>query len=89
MDTTQNKQVFSTDNFALAIFLKTQNCNLLHIDKKDSRHASFDFEDTVERKKLTQEFWEGKGLVEPRAFYTSQRELKTLLYDDSYVGKSE
>lgn len=88
MDTTQNKAVFSTDNFALAIFLKTQNCNLLHIDKKDSRHASFDFEDTTERKKLTQDFWEGKGLVEPRLFCSIQKELKSFLYDNSYPVKT-
>lgn len=88
MDTTQNKPVFSTDNFALAIFLKTQNCNLLHIDKNDSRHASFVFENTTEIEKLTQNFWEGKGLIEPRLFYSTQKELKSFLYDNSYPVKT-
>lgn len=85
---TQNKPVFSTDNFALATFLKTKECNLLHITKNDPRHSTFDFEDTQEREKLTQDFWEGKALVEPRSFYANQRELKTLLYDSSYPAKT-
>jgi len=88
MNTAQNKPVFSTDNFSLAIFLKTKSCNLLHITKNDSRHATFDFEDTSEREKLTRDFWKGKGLVEPRSFYNNQKELKTLLYDRSYSGGS-
>lgn len=84
MSTKQSKSVFSTDNFALAIFLKTKSCRLLGITKKDYRHAIFNFDNTPEREKLTQDFWEGKGLVEPRSFYNNQRELKTLLYDNSY-----
>lgn len=85
MDTGQNKKlIFSTDNFALAVFLKTKSCRLLHISKDNPRHAIFNFEDTPERKRHTQDFWEGKGLVEPRSFYANQRELKTLLYDSSY-----
>lgn len=87
MNTPQNKPVFSTDNFALAIFLKTKSCNLLHITKNDFRHATFDFEDNLKREKLTRDFWEGKGLVEPRSFYGNQKELKTLLYDRSYLGE--
>lgn len=87
MNTTQNKPVFSTDNFSLAIFLKTKSCTLLHVTKKDFRHATFDFEDNPEREKLTRDFWEGKGLVEPRSFYSNQKELKTLLYDSSYSGE--
>lgn len=85
---TQNKPVFSTDNFCLATFLKTKECNLLHITKTDLRHATFDFEDTPERERLTQDFWERKGLVEPWAFYSTQRELKSLLYDNSYPTKT-
>lgn len=89
MNTKQfSKPVFSTDNFALAAFLKTRLCNCLHISKDNPRHAIFHFEDNPEREKLTQEFWGEKALVEPRSFYNSQRELKTLLYDDSYPIKT-
>ena len=84
MNTKQHKPVFSTDNFPLAVFLKTKFCIYLRISKDNPRHATFHFEDTPERKKLTQDFWEGKGLVEPRTYYNNQRELKTLLYDNSY-----
>jgi len=87
MNTAQNKHIFSTDNFALAVFLKTKSCKYLNISKENPRHATFHFEDTPERERLTNEFWEGKGLVEPRSFYNNQRELKTLLYDSSYTTK--
>lgn len=87
MNTKQPKSIFSTDNFPLAVFLKTKKCIYLHISKENPRHATFHFEDTPKRERLTQDFWEGKGLVEPRSFYNNQRELKTLLYDNSYSVK--
>lgn len=82
-----NKPTFSTDNFALAVFLKTKQCKYLRISKDNPRHSIFHFEDTPEREKLTNDFWEGTALVEPRTFYNNQRELKTLLYDNSYTTK--
>lgn len=88
MNTTQNKPVFSTDNFALAVFLKTKECRLLHISKDNPQHSVFHFEDSLERKKLTGDFWEGKGLIEPRLFYSTQKELKSFLYDNSYPVKT-
>lgn len=84
MNTKQHKPVFSTDNFPLAVFLKTKMCIYLHISKENPRHATFYFEDTPEREKLTNDYWQGKALVEPKAYYNNQRELKTLLYDSSY-----
>lgn len=82
------KPIFSTDNFGLATLLKTKACNLLHISKDNPRHAIFHFEDTPEREKLTNDYWEGKALVEPKSYYSNQRELKTLLYDSSYPTKT-
>ena len=87
MLTEQPKPIFSTDNFALAVFLKTKSCKCLQISKDNPRHATFHFEDNPERERLTAEFWQGTALVEPRAFYNNQRELKTLLYDSSYISK--
>lgn len=84
MNAAQDKPVFSTDNFPLAVFLKTKLGKYLHISKDNPRHATFHFEDTPERKKLTNDYWQGKALVEPRVYYNNQRELKTLLYDNSY-----
>ena len=81
-----NKPTFSTDNFALAVFLKTKMCKYLHITKENPRHAIFHFEDTPEREKLTNEFWQGMALVEARTFYNNQKELKTMLYDNSYLN---
>ncbi|MBU0708814.1 hypothetical protein KJ596_03645 [Patescibacteria group bacterium] len=84
MNKEKNKQIFSTDNFPLAIFLKVKACNLLGLSKKSARRSFFNFEDTPLRKQLTKDFWEEKGVVEPRAFCQTQKELKTILYDDSY-----
>ncbi len=89
MNTKQRKPLFSTDNFCLAVYLKTKKCELLHISKDNPRHATFHFEDTAKREKLTKIFWEGSGSVEPRSFFTNQKELKTLLYDDSYISNAK
>ena len=82
----QTRPTFSTDNFALAVFLKANSCTLMHISKDNPRHAIFNFEENHEREKLTSDYWEGKALVEPKTYYSAQRELKTLLYDSSYTG---
>jgi len=79
----QSKNIFSTQNFALAAFLKARQCKLIAITKDDTRHATFEFEDSEELHSLVKEFWESSGLVEPKNFYNSQRELKSLLYDGS------
>ena len=86
MNKKQNKKsVFSTDNFLLAIFLRTKGCKLLHITKDNPRHAFFNFEETPKRRELTKVFWDGKGDAKTiRSFYESQRQLKTFLYDSSY-----
>ena len=82
------KSVFSTDNFPLAIYLKSKNCKLLHVSKKNPKRAFFNFEESQLRKQLTNDFWNEKALVEPRAFYNAQRELKSFLYDKSYPAKT-
>jgi len=82
------KLIFATDNFVLAIYLKTKNCKLLNISKENPRRAFFNFENSKFRKQLTNDFWDEKALVEPRAFYNSQRELKSFLYDRSYPDRT-
>ncbi len=88
MNTKQSESIFSTDNFCLAVCLKAKGCRFLHISKDNPRHAIFHFEDTPEREKLTQDFWDGKTLIEPKLYNATQRELKTLLYDSSYPTKT-
>jgi len=88
MNTTQNKpKLFSTDNFSLAIFLKAKGCRLLHIKKSQSRRSYFNFEDSPLRQTLTDDYWNEKGTIEPRLFYRTEKELKTLLYDNSYPAR--
>jgi len=86
MPTKQTKSIFSTDNFPLAVFLKTKGCKYLQISKDNPRHAIFHFDDSPKREKLTNDYWADKALVEPKSYYNTQRELKTLLYDSSYSG---
>lgn len=89
MNIQNKKPVFSTDNLPLATFLKAKGCRLLHITRKTPKHAFFNFEETSERKKLTKNFWDGNALAEPRSFCIAQRELKTFLYDKSYLARSQ
>lgn len=89
MNTTQNKPIFSTDNFALAVYLKTKACICLHVSKDNPRHATFNFEDNPLRASLTDDYWQGKASVEPKSYHSNERELKAQLYDSSYVGESK
>ena len=89
MITKNNKTIFSTDNLCLATFLKAKKCKALHITRKTPKHAFFNFEESSLRKQLTNDFWGEEALVEPRAFYNAQKELKSFLYDRSYPIKND
>jgi len=88
MNTKQPKSIFSTDNLCLAACLKAKGCEFLHISKDNPQHAIFHFENSPAREKLTSDFWSGKALVDPKAYNIAQKELKTMLYDNSYIGNS-
>lgn len=74
---------FSTDNFQLAAYLLAESCNLLMVDKFNPRRAMFVFEESVRRKELTQKFISYQALVEPHRFFSAQKDLKQLLYENT------
>lgn len=82
MRKTEDK-IFKTDNFPLAAFLLSQRCELLSIDKS-RRRASFVFAETAKRQDLTEKFWRYRASVEPRGFFSAQKDLKNMLFSESY-----
>lgn len=85
MNIQNKKPIFATDNFVLAIFLKTKNCRLLNISRENPKRAFFNFEKTPKIQKLVKNFWRNTKEVKiVKDFYQAQRELKTILYDKSY-----
>lgn len=75
-------KTFSTDNFQLASYLLSEACKLLSVDKTNPKRAIFVFEDTEERKVLTDKFLSYKALTEPHKFFSAQKDLKQLIYQD-------
>lgn len=73
---------FSTDSFILASFLLSESCKLLQLDKENPRKAKFIFEETDQRLELTRVFFAYEAKVEPHRFFSAQKDLKQMLYED-------
>lgn len=78
---TKKTNTFSTDNFQLASFLLSESCRLISLDKTNPRRAIFIFDESEERKGLTEEFLSYRAKVEPHKFFSAQKDLKQLLYE--------
>jgi len=78
----QNNSTFSTDNFQLAAYLLAESCKLLMVDKFNPRRAVFMFEESERRQKLNQKFISYQALVEPHRFFSAQKDLKQLIYQN-------
>lgn len=74
---------FTTSDFYSAVFLLTENHQLIHIDKADPRRFRFVFADSKDRAKLLEGFFNGQAKVEPRKFVAAIKELKSLMYSDA------
>jgi hypothetical protein len=74
----------TTDNFTFACVLHYDNFKLTKIDKTDPKRAVFHFTDTQDCAEYVSRFWRGENEVEPRGFVAAQKDLKSMLYDDSY-----
>lgn len=77
-------QTFPTDSFLLAAYLLTESCRLISLDKANPRRAVFVFEESEKRQLLTEKFLSHEVRVEPHKFFSSQKDLKQMLYNDSY-----
>ncbi len=80
MNTHNNTDTFPTDNFQLASLLLAESCKLISLDKSNPRRVLFVFEDTPERKTLTQKFLSYEAKVEPHRFFSAQKDLKQMIY---------
>lgn len=78
----QNKETFPTDNFQLACYLASESVPLRSLDKSNPRRVLFIFEESEQREALTQKFLAYKALVEPHRFFSAQKDLKQMIYQD-------
>lgn len=78
----QADNTFSTDNFQLAAYLLAESCKLLIVNKFNPRRAVFIFEESKQREEFTQRFISYQALVEPHRFFSAQKDLKQLIYQD-------
>lgn len=76
-----NISTFSTDSYQLASFLLSESCKLITLDRTNPRRIAFIFEESEQRKLLTEKFLSYKANVEPHRLFSAQRDLKQLLYE--------
>lgn len=77
-----NQKTFQSDNFQLACYLLAESIKLLSLDKTNPRRVLFVFEESDQRKSLTQKFLAYEALVEPHRFFSAQKDLKQLIYQN-------
>lgn len=78
-----NTSTYSTDSFPLAIYLLSEACRLIRLDRTNPRRILFVFEETENRKILTDKFLSYQAVVEPHRLFSSQRDLKQLIYQNN------
>lgn len=78
----KDKNTFSTDNFQLAAYLLVESCKLVSVNKTNPRRALFVFEDSENRQFLTEKFLSYEAQVEPHRFFSAQKDLKQLIYEN-------
>lgn len=70
---------YRVSDFQLAVALVTLGCELFDIDRTNIRRQVFQFRQTPELEKATQDFFQDKLLLNPRAVMTNARFLKERL----------
>lgn len=78
----ENKNTFSTDSFVLAGYLLCESLKLVSINKDNPKRMIFIFEDSGHREHLIEIFFSYKATVEPNRFYSAQRNLKQMIYQN-------
>ena len=82
MNTQQNNKIFQSDNFQLACYLASESVPLLSLDKTNPKRVVFVFEESEQRKILTQQVLTYKAKVEPHRFFSAQKDLKQMIYQN-------
>ena len=78
----KQKEIYSTDSFQLASYLLCESCRLIDLDKRNPRRVVFNFEDNGEIGGLVNKFLSYEARVEPHRYFSSQKDLKQLLYQN-------
>jgi len=77
-------ELFVTDNLILASVLKSKGFEIVSINKENPRHSFFEFLQTSELAEAVRSYWARSLLCEPISLAYSMKELKTMLYDQSF-----
>ncbi len=77
-----NKNTFSTDSFVLASYLLCESFNLIGVNKDNPKRMIFIFEDSKKRASIIELFFSYKASIEPNRFYSAQRNLKQMIYQN-------
>ena len=73
---------FTTDNFQLACYLASESVSLLSLDKTNPKRVIFVFEESEQRKTLTKQFLSYKAKIEPHRFFSAQKDIKQMIYQN-------
>ncbi len=71
---------FSTSDLALVALLRTEGFVLEKIDRTDARRVMFCFRPDDRLIQTVNDFWAGKLLVEPVAYFQKIKEIKNRIY---------
>lgn len=73
---------FSSDSFVLASYLLCESFKLISINRDNPKRMIFIFEDSNQRESLIELFFSYRAQVEPNRFYSAQRNLKQMIYQN-------
>ena len=80
----QNSNRFVTDLLPLISVLQYFELQVLSVNRKSPKHAYFEFTDTPELREITERYWNGELLVEPKRFFAVTKEVKNRIYETNY-----
>ena len=76
-----NNPRFVTDYFPLVAVLIYHDFPIISVNRNNPKHAYFEFVETNELKIISERFWGGTLLCEPKRFFNVTKELKSRLYE--------
>jgi hypothetical protein len=80
--------IYRNRDFYLSAFLISKGCKLIGTSKENPTTTLFEFEDTVELRKLVDEYYTMNATTEVLAFVSSIRSLKSVIHaTDTNTGK--
>jgi hypothetical protein len=86
-ETPVKPDTFGTDDFYLAAFLVVKTIKLVSFDPTNPQRVVFIFEDSPERVACTEEFLLGRGLIEPKHYSATQKDLKRLIREGQSLSR--